>query len=398
MTKELQDFFKIISEGKKSKEKVSENESFLSGEKVSVNVKASELTDFFSAINEEKKKLREQREKDKKKLEELENLLFAKEEREPESQKSQKDLEPIEDNWEDTESYEIEELDKQIEKEQEPNLDEIKEKVQEANNFLLIEPSLVDQAASEIANPNIIKVEEKPEKKEINPEDVIKELSKISKNTGVKLNEDINSLEGLKKEFTKFKELVSQQLSSIGGGGSTKISNMDDVDVSGQQNGFALKFNSSTGKYDFGEVASDLSAVDQDIIPDANGTRSLGSSSKRFKELFLLGQTIDLGGAILDSDGTGQLSVSATGVTLPTGSKVADGNELAVVSTGTSGSAGQVTRLVPFFSKAGGLSTPNVRFEFNATVDEKFVFTGNKTFTLANGTNLSDSAITLFQF
>ena len=119
---------------------------------------------------------------------------------------------------------------------------------------------------------------------------------------------------------------------------------------------------------------------------------------KRFKELFLLGQTIDLGGAILDSDGTGQLSVSATGVTLPTGSKVADGNELAVVSTGGAGAAGQVTRLVPFFSKAGGLSTPNVRFDFNATVDDKFVFTGANTFTLANGTSLSDSAITLFQF
>ena len=144
--------------------------------------------------------------------------------------------------------------------------------------------------------------------------------------------------------------------------------------------------------------SADFSAVDQDIIPDANGTRNLGSSSKRFKELFLLGQTIDLGGAILDSDGTGQLSVSATGVTLPTGSKVADGNELAVVSTGSSGAAGQVTRLVPFFSAAGGLTTPNVRFEFNATVDDKFVFTGSKTFTLANGTSLSDSAITLFQF
>ena len=144
--------------------------------------------------------------------------------------------------------------------------------------------------------------------------------------------------------------------------------------------------------------SADFSAVDQDIIPDGNGTRNLGSSSKRFKELFLLGQTIDLGGAILDSDGTGQLSVSATGVTLPTGSKVADGNELAVVSTGTAGGSGQVTRLVPFFSKSGGLTTPNVRFEFNATVDDRFVFTGSKSFTLANGTSLSDSAITLFQF
>ena len=144
--------------------------------------------------------------------------------------------------------------------------------------------------------------------------------------------------------------------------------------------------------------SADFSAVDQDIIPDGNGTRSLGSASKRFKELFLLGQTIDLGGAILDSDGTGQLSVSAAGVTLPAGSKVETGNELAVVSTGSSGASGQVTRLVNFFSQAGGLSTPNARFEFNATVDNKFVFTGSKTFTLTNGTSLQDSEITLFQF
>ena len=144
--------------------------------------------------------------------------------------------------------------------------------------------------------------------------------------------------------------------------------------------------------------SADFSAVDQDIIPDGNGTRSLGSSAKRFKELFLLGQTIDLGGAILDSDGTGQLSVSAAGVTLPAGSKVETGNELAVVSTGSSGASGQVTRLVNFFSKLGGLTTPNARFEFNATVDNKFVFTGSKSFTLSNGTSLQDSEITLFQF
>ena len=147
-----------------------------------------------------------------------------------------------------------------------------------------------------------------------------------------------------------------------------------------------------------GQSDLDLSAVAQDILPDGNGTRSLGSSSKRFKELFLLGQTIDLGGEILDSDGTGQLSVSATGVTLPAGSKVETGNELAVVSTGSAGASGQVTRLVNFFSASGGLSSANTTFEFNATVDNKFVFTGSKSFTLSNGSSLQDSQITLFQF
>ena len=396
MTKELTDFFKIISEGKKkSVKEQNDNESLLSNEKVSVTVKATELKDFFSAINEEKRKLKEQREKDQKKLQELETLLFSKE-KQTESEKLQKELEPI-DDVNDVEAYDIEQVEKEIQKqEEEPNLEEIKEKVQEANNFLLIEPSLVDQSAKEISNPNIIKVEEKPEVKDIDPEAVIKELSKISKNTGVKLNEDINDLEGLKKEFFKFKELVSQQMSSIGGGGSTKISNMDDVDVSAQQNGFALKYNSSTGKYDFGEVASDLSAVDQDIVPDGNGTRSLGSSAKRWKDIFLSGQTINLGGATISTDGTGTVAVSATGVTLPEGSK-AGTNKIAVSVTGSGGTE-QAATVVPFFTKSGGLTTANTNFNFNSVVDDKFVYTGAKTFTLANGSNLADSNITLFQF
>ena len=142
--------------------------------------------------------------------------------------------------------------------------------------------------------------------------------------------------------------------------------------------------------------SADFSAVDQDIIPDGNGTRSLGSSSKRFKELFLLGQTIDLGGAILDSDGTGQLSVSANGVTLPAGSKAGD-NKLAVTVTGSGGTE-QAAQVVDFFSNSGGLSSANTTFSFNATVDDKFVFTGDKTFTLADGNSLADSNVTLFQF
>ena len=145
-----------------------------------------------------------------------------------------------------------------------------------------------------------------------------------------------------------------------------------------------------------GQNDLDLSAVAQDILPDGNGTRNLGSSTKRFGELFLLGQTIDLGGAIIDSDGTGQVSVSATGVTLPEGSK-AGINKLAVAVTG-SGGAEQSATVVPFFSNADGLSTPNANFNFNATVDDKFVFTGTKTFTLSTGANLADSNITLFQF
>ena len=179
-------------------------------------------------------------------------------------------------------------------------------------------------------------------------------------------------------------------------GGATNLGALTAVDRSGIANGQVLKFNSSTNKFDFGEVASDLSAVDQDIIPDGNGTRSLGSASKRFKDIFLAGETINLGGATISSDGTGTVAVSAAGVTLPAGSK-AGVNKIAVAVTGSGGTEQSAT-IVPFFSAAGGLSTANANFNFNATVDDKFVYTGSKTFTLANGSDLADSNITLFQF
>ena len=52
----------------------------------------------------------------------------------------------------------------------------------------------------------------------------------------------------------------------------------------------------------------------------------------------------------------------------------------------------------PFFTASGGLTTKNTDFEFNAVIDDKFVFTGTKSFTLANGNALADADPTLFQF
>ena len=223
-----------------------------------------------------------------------------------------------------------------------------------------------------------------------------KELDKIEK--AQKPKRVPPSIESLEKRLDNIsKQLINVSQSSSSGGGAGALKDLDDVDTSSQQNSFALKFNSSTGKYDFGDVEVDLSAVDQDIIPDGNGTRNLGSASKRFNDIFLSGDTIDLAGATISSDGTGSISIAATGATLPAGSK-AGTNELAVVSTGSSGAAGQVARVIPFFSASGGLSTKNADFEFNAVVDAKFVFTGTKTFTLADGSALADQDPTLFQF
>ena len=140
----------------------------------------------------------------------------------------------------------------------------------------------------------------------------------------------------------------------------------------------------------------DLSAVNQSILPSANNTYDLGSATKRWKDIYLSSNSINLDGATISSDGTGAINIAASGATLPEGSR-AGTNKIAVAVTG-SGGAEQNAIVVPFFSNTGGLSTANANFNFNSSVDEKFVFTGSKTFTLSTGTNLSDSNITLFQF
>ena len=258
----------------------------------------------------------------------------------------------------------------------------------------------------------------------------------------LKTLDKITSLDEMKKEFVKFKDVVTKQMSSIGGGGEVKLSKLDDIDTdSALVDKRVLQYDGATGKFigttletedlvlnatdasgsDAGDrvvldgtdssssnegdgidlqdgtfgASTDFSAVDQDIIPDQNNLRNLGSASKRFNDLFLAGDTIDLAGATISSDGTGSISIAATGATLPAGSKAGD-NQLAVVSS--SGETLQPARIVPFFTASGGLSTKNTDFEFNATIETRTTFTGTKTFTLANGSSLTDTDSTIFQF
>ena len=132
-----------------------------------------------------------------------------------------------------------------------------------------------------------------------------------------------------------------------------------------------------------GSGSVDLSAVDQDIIPDGNGTRNLGSATKRFGDLFLSGDTLNLGGATISSDGTV--------VTIPNDSKDADGNKLAISDT-----EGTPIRKVPVFTASGGLSTAAVTLTMKASASRTRVFNG---LTLANGDSLSATTATqLFEF
>ena len=122
----------------------------------------------------------------------------------------------------------------------------------------------------------------------------------------------------------------------------------------------------------------DLSAVAQDIIPDADDTRDLGSSSKKWAELHLSGSTIFLGDA--------KIKASQDRLT------DADDNFLAITNE-----EGAPVRLVPLFTASGGLTTPAKKLTFKASSARDIVY--KDTFTKSNGSSLSaTNATQLFEF
>ena len=365
------------------------------------------LADFFAVVNSEKKQVKEKVAKSEKKIADLEEL-FSSLKKEKQKTKSKKKKELL--------------LEPEEKKEKEVEEEEtVIETLQNELEPIETEKSIIDKVSDKLSEMKVANELDK---------DKLKTLDRIT------------SLDEMKKEFVKFKDIVTKQMASIGGGGEVKLAKLDDIDTdSALVDKRVLQYDGATGKFigttletedlvlngtdasgsnagdrvildgtdssssnagdgidlqdgTFG-ASTDFSAVDQDIIPDQGNLRNLGSTSKRFNKLFLAGETIDLAGATISSDGTGSIEIAATGATLPAGSKAGD-NQLAVVSS--SGETLQPARVVPFFTASGGLSTKNTDFEFNATIETRTTFTGTKTFTLANGSSLTDTDSTIFQF
>ena len=369
---EIEKEIALIQEAKLS-EKIKEIKIVKEPQSVEIT---DELGGFFTAITKAKTDLTEKIEKEEVKIAGLEDLFnelsVAKKKKKVEKKKvlllePEKIKEPVETSEWDKKQQEIDEELEKVAKEIEER-EELQEK--EENKYI----KAVEQKLSEA-----------------------RYQTELDKNK-LKTLDKIDSLDKMKEEFVRFKDTVSHQLSTLGGGGSVNILDNDDVDISSKANGKILAYNSSTGKMEFTTNAGgvDLGDVDEDILPDANGTRSLGSASRRWKEIFLASETVNLGGSTISSDGTGAISIAATGATLPAGSKLGS-NEVVVKGTGTASSRVSVMT-VPFF-KRGSLSTVNATFEFNSTLDNNKPFLDGRTFTLASGSTLSNiDAITLFQF
>ena len=294
---------------------------------------ADELGSFFGAITKAKVDLTEKIEKEEVKIEGLEEL-FNELASTKKKKKEKKKVLLVEPEKEIVPQVSTEELVTELEQ-----LAVVEETIEEA-----VEDKAVDKMIEKV-------------KKQISSMKNANELDKER----VKQLSDLDSWEKLKEEFLNFKHTVNVQLGTVGGGGL------------------------------------DPHNINSDFLPSQTNTYNLGSASRRWKDIFLSSNSINLDGATISSDGTGAIAIAASGATLPTGSKTEDGNALAVMSTDSTGAISKPIRRVDFFSASGGLDTANATFEFSADVPDRYAFTDSSTFTLASGSNLTDSGITLFQ-
>jgi len=72
----------------------------------------------------------------------------------------------------------------------------------------------------------------------------------------------IDTLEKLTEEFLRFKNVTSVQLSTLGGGGSTRLLDNDDVDISSIGDGKILEYNSTTQKMEFVSSGSSVNNLE----------------------------------------------------------------------------------------------------------------------------------------
>jgi hypothetical protein len=339
-----------------------------------------------------------------------------------------------------------------------PEVVEPKIKIEEVESLFsplvdIVVEAKQDEPIEDISEEMIVGFEETSD------EDIIKTYAEQIKNTAPKLigkpqqhdvyETDLSNLEGLKQEFIRFKARTIEQLGSLGGGGEVNFARLDDINTTGQEDGDVVTYNASTGKYELksststtstGQLLSDedgsnivfnatddsgtsegddillesgvgggrdidqsvLQVLTTDIIPQQGGKFNLGSPTHRFKNIFLEANTIDLDGALIKSDGSGQITISAEGATLPVGSKDTDGKEL-VVSVAQTDSSGvltaQATKTVPLFTQASGLSTSAASFTFAKVLSRRSVYTNSgHTFLLSNGNDRSDQTVELFEF
>jgi len=244
---ELQEFFNSVA---KEKKKV-EEEKIRFTPRVNIDL-SKDLSSFFGTVSEAKREHVIIAKRESTKLDALQgffNRLDKFETALQENIEKQKE-EPKDDNWEETESYEIEQIEKdktESEKKQE-ELEPIVETIQKVEEV----KEEIKQVEVKPVNYFSKKTRPEPRVEETDVNSLAQAMSGLIKKPE-QLDEQpqLSDLEKLQREFTQFKKLVSMQMASIGGGGEVRLLNLDDVDTSSLGNGKFLVFNSTTQKLEF---------------------------------------------------------------------------------------------------------------------------------------------------
>ena len=213
-------------------------------------------------------------------------------------------------------------------------------------------------------------------------------------------------------KFLKYNSATGMWVGATGTGGGADLASSTSDDLSEGANNLyftterarqslsganGVSFNTSTGVIQLNssfnsKVCEFLGALSCNVVPATTNTVSLGTSDKRFKDIFLSGSTIDIDGALIQHQTVDMDGVLLDGVGLPFGSSIRVGSNNVPISVV---SKNNVTGLqVPFFTKAGGLTNPSTSFTFQSNPN-RTVFID---FTLSNGTGLTDPDIRLFTF
>ena len=257
---ELQEFFKQAAEEKRvaiEKKRILEEQHRKLNPPIELS--SNDLGNFFGAVNTFKKEhvlvAREIKNEETKQESEVNALqvffdklngfekslseqIEQQKEDKTESEKSQEQLEPIieepklqKDDWKDEVKYDSK-----------PNLTEtIRTTIEEpkVEQVQIQQSSYFKQNVPEIQTENV---------------DITNLVSAISSISKPRANEPLNKLSDLQRlqlEFRHFKDIVSRQMASIGGGGEVRLLNLDDVDTSSLGNGKFLAYNSTTRKLEF---------------------------------------------------------------------------------------------------------------------------------------------------
>ena len=193
---DLSDFFKLIAEDKKK-----QKEEFNS---IVGDLNIDSIFDEFSSL---KKKDKENIKREEKTLEAFENWIY--------SETSEQKEKVIEDIIEDS-------LEEVLEV-----LEDNKEELEEFNK--VEEPTLIEKSLGLLAEPSDIKQQNDP----LTP-----------------LDQKFATLDDLQKHYSTFLTRIQQQLSTLGGGGETRLEFLDDVDRdSAKRDNYFLKYDANINKW-----------------------------------------------------------------------------------------------------------------------------------------------------